>query len=134
MQGHQQASQLPSDIEFLQAKIQDMTPVDVWNLVRMKILPYFTPWDYVCDRTRVMATKFGIGGGGGNNGSSRSGHQNTIILFSFFGKLKQHSLICRERAKKGFLSRHVALQEPSTLHCMSHLELHRQVGQFLCLV
>ena len=82
MQGHQQASQLPSDIEFLQAKIQDMTPVDVWNLVRMKILPYFTPWDYVCDRTRVMATKFGLEGGGGNNGSSRSGHQNTLILFA----------------------------------------------------
>ena len=23
----------------------------------MKILPYFTPWDYLCDRTRVIGTR-----------------------------------------------------------------------------
>ena len=46
--------------------LPDMNPVDVWNLVRMKILPYFTPWDYVCDRTRVMGTKFSNPGAGGN--------------------------------------------------------------------
>ena len=49
----------PSDAEFemLQTRIQSMDPILVWNLVRIKILPNFSPWDFLCDRTRLCGPK-----------------------------------------------------------------------------
>merc|ERR1711981_636432 len=51
----------PSDAEFemLQNRIQSMDPILVWNLVRIKILPNFSPWDFLCDRTRLCGPKYG---------------------------------------------------------------------------
>ena len=51
----------PSDAEFemLQTRLQSMDPIVVWNLVRIKILPNFTPWDFICDRTRLCGNKYG---------------------------------------------------------------------------
>merc|ERR1711981_1055671 len=51
----------PSDAEFemLQTRIQSMDPILVWNLVRIKILPNFSPWDFLCDRTRLCGPKYG---------------------------------------------------------------------------
>lgn len=83
---------VPSDLEFIQAKIQDMSPVDVWNLVRMKILPYFTPWDYVCDRTRVMGSKFTINGNPGENSSS-SVAKLKFLLHEMNGLAEELSLL-----------------------------------------
>ena len=51
----------PSETEFemLQNRIQSMDPITVWNLVRVKILPNFSPWDFLCDRTRLCGPKYG---------------------------------------------------------------------------
>ena len=57
-QNVQQASG-QSELDLLQMKIQNMDPISVWNLVRVKILPYLTPWDFICDRTRLCGSKFG---------------------------------------------------------------------------
>ena len=56
----------PSDAEFemLQNRIQSMDPIIVWNLVRIKILPNFSPWDFLCDRTRLCGPKHGQNNGG----------------------------------------------------------------------
>ena len=70
----------------------DMSPVDVWNLVRMKILPYFTPWDYVCDRTRVMGSKFTINGNPGENSSS-SVAKLKFLLHEMNGLAEELSLL-----------------------------------------
>ena len=58
----------PSDAEFemLQNRIQTMDPIIVWNLVRIKILPNFSPWDFLCDRTRLCGPKFAQNDGSGN--------------------------------------------------------------------
>ena len=55
----------PSETEFemLQTRIQSMDPIIVWNLVRIKILPNFSPWDFLCDRTRLCGPKHGQNGG-----------------------------------------------------------------------
>merc|ERR1711997_1363537 len=55
----------PSDAEFemLQTRIQSMDPILVWNLVRIKILPNFSPWDFLCDRTRLCGPKHGQSSG-----------------------------------------------------------------------
>merc|ERR1712113_1341497 len=40
-----------------------MDPIIVWNLVRIKILPNFSPWDFLCDRARLCGPKHGQNSG-----------------------------------------------------------------------